>query len=336
MIWEKVKITTDDGNIADAQAPIIISASRSTDIPAFYADWLIDRIKKGYVTWKNPFNGARLNVAFQNTRLIVFWTKNPHPLLKHLDYLDDQNLNYYFQFTLNDYDIEKLEPHVPPVQSRIDTFIELSERIGKDKVIWRFDPLVLTDNINVENLLKKIQNIGNQLKGHTSKLVFSFADIKIYKKVQVNLQKSRISYTEFNENLMTEFASGLQDLNKSWDYEIATCAEEIELQNYTIEHNKCIDDDLIIKLFSEDKKLMDFLGIKVTPPDIFNSNPIIEKKRNNKDGGQRTLCGCIVSKDIGAYNTCPHLCEYCYANASKEIAINNYKKHISNTNFETI
>lgn len=336
MAWEKIKITTDNGNTADAQAPVIISASRSTDIPAFYADWFIDRMKKGYVTWKNPFNGVPLNVAFQNTRLIVFWSKNPHPLLKHLDYLDDRNLNYYFQFTLNDYDFEKLEPRVPYVQSRIDTFIQLSERIGKDKVIWRFDPLVLTDTISVDSLLEKIQNIGNQLKDYTQKMVFSFADIKTYKKVQGNLHKNGIYYTEFNENLMADFASGLRDLNKNWNFKIATCAEEISLENYAIEHNKCVDDDLIIKLFSKDKKLMDFLGIKVTPPDIFNPDSVIEKKRNNKDSGQRALCGCIISKDIGAYNTCPHSCEYCYANTSKEAAMSNYEKHKSKTNFESI
>src|SRR5690606_21466127 len=125
MNWDKINITKQDGEAVEAQAPIIISASRSTDIPAFYSDWFIQRIKEGYVKWKNPFNGVPLYVSFNKARLIVFWSKNPKPMLKHLDYLDDRIKNYYFQYTLNDYDIEKLEPNVPNVQSRIETFIKL-------------------------------------------------------------------------------------------------------------------------------------------------------------------------------------------------------------------
>jgi len=336
MNWDKINITKQDGEVVEAQAPIIISASRSTDIPAFYSDWFIQRIQAGYVKWKNPFNGVPLYVSFNKARLIIFWSKNPKPMLKHLDYLDERIRNYYFQYTLNDYDIEKLEPNVPNVQSRIETFTELSERIGKGKVIWRFDPLILTEKMGVNELLKKVENIGNQLKNHTEKMVFSFADIKLYKKVQNNLRKNAINYQEFNEGRMNEFAAGLQQLNKTWRFEIGTCAEKIPLEKYGIIHNKCVDDDLMIKLFPHDKILMDFLGVKITPPDIFNPKGGIEKKKNNKDKGQREFCGCIFSKDIGEYNTCPHLCEYCYANASKEIALANWKQHKQNPNNEMI
>jgi DNA repair photolyase len=336
MNWNKVQIRKSNGETVGAQAPVIVSASRSTDIPAFYSDWLINRIKEGYVKWKNPFNGVPLYVSFEKARLFIFWSKNHKPLLKHLDFLDEKGYNYYFQFTLNDYDAEKLEPNVPNVQSRIETFIKLSERVGKEKVIWRFDPLILTDKIEIEELLKKTENIGDQLKDYTEKLVFSFADIKLYNKVQNNLRKHSIPYQEFNERAMSEFAAGLQQLNKSWNFELATCAEKIPLEKYDIVHNKCVDDDLMIKLFPNDKFLMDFLGVKITPPDMFNPNGNIEKKRNNKDGGQRQFCGCIMSKDIGEYNTCPHLCEYCYANASKEIALKNWQLHKQNPNSETI
>lgn len=335
MKWEKVTITTDNGETVEAQAPVIISASRSTDVPAFYADWFINRLKKGYVKWKNPFNNSYLYVSFKNTRLIIFWTKNPKPMLKHLNYLDEIKINYYFQFTLNDYDDENLEPNVPSVEERIETFIKLSERIGKSKVIWRFDPLILTDKIDVQDLLKKTENIGNQLKNYTEKMVFSYADIKNYKKVQTNLKRNNINYQEFNENHMIEFAKGLQQLNKNWNFEIGTCAEKISLEKYGIVHNKCVDDDLIIKLFSSDKKLMDFLGVKIIPGDIFNKERI-EKIKNNKDKGQREYCGCIVSKDIGEYNTCPHLCIYCYANSYDEIVNKNWQKHKQNPNNETI
>lgn len=336
MAWNKIQLNKENGEIVEAQAPTIISVSRSTDIPAFYADWFIDRLKEGYVKWKNPFNGVPLYVDFRDVRLFVFWSKNPNPMVKHLDFLDEKGYNYYFQFTLNDYDLEKLEPHVPNVNARIEIFQKLSNRIGKDKVIWRFDPLVLTDKIGVDDLLRKVESIGDQLKNYTEKLVFSFADIKIYKKVQNNLRNNSIVYQEFNELTMTEFAEGLQFLNKKWNFNLATCAEQIPLEKYGIIHNKCVDDDLIIKLFSHDKSLMDFLGVKITPPDIFNRNGIIEKKRKNKDNGQREFCGCIISKDIGEYNTCPHLCEYCYANTSKDIALSNWKEHKQNPNKNTI
>jgi len=336
MNWNKTRIQIEEGKLVEAQAPVIISASRSTDIPAFYSEWFFNRLKKGYVKWKNPFNGKPLYVSFQNTRLIVFWSKNHKPILKHLDYLNEHNINYYFQFTLNDYDYEKFEPRVPNIQARIETFIELSEKVGKENVIWRFDPLILTDKIGVDELLSKVENIGNQLKSYTDKLVFSFADINIYKKVQNNLRHNSIPYHEFNEKTMNEFAAGLQRLNENWHFELATCAEQISLEKYGIAHNKCIDDDLMIKLFSRDKVLMDFLGVKIKQPDIFNPNSVIEKKRSNKDSGQRQFCGCIVSKDIGEYNTCPHLCEYCYANANRNIALTNWNLHKQNPNNETI
>lgn len=335
MNWEKTEIILDDGTKATAQAPVIISASRSTDIPAFYSDWLFDRWEKGYVKWKNPFNGVPLYVSFEKARFIVFWTKDPKPILKHLDFFDERNINYYFQYTLNDYDSEKLEPNVPSVNQRIETFIELSEKIGKEKIIWRNDPLILTDKIGVDELLRKAENIGNQLKNHTNKLVFSFADIKLYKKVQNNLRKNSINYHEFNERLMNEFAEGLQQLNKTWNFEIGSCAEKIELSNYGIQHNKCIDDELIARLvYNKDENLLKFLGYVAYKT---QSGEIkIKNTKNNKDKGQREFCGCIISKDIGEYNTCPHLCEYCYANASKEIALKNWELHKKNINNEMI
>jgi DNA repair photolyase len=325
-----------DGESVNAQTPVIISASRATDIPAFYSDWFVDRLKQGYVKWKNPFNGVPLYVSFEKTRLIVFWSKNPKPLIKHLDYLSEININFYIQYTLNDYDKEGIEKGVPSVASRIETFQQLSNRIGKEKVIWRFDPLILTDKIGVDELLGKVENIGNQLYGFTDKFVFSFADISQYKKVKSNLEKSSQNYREFDKFQMNYFAEELQKLNKTWNYEIGTCAESIELEKYGIIHNKCIDDDLMIKLFPNDKKLMDFLGVKISPPDMFNLDSSVEKTKNNKDKGQRVFCGCIVSKDIGEYNTCPHLCEYCYANSSKELALINWKKHKDNPYSEMI
>lgn len=336
MSWGKVEILNQEGEKVFAQAPIIVSASRSTDIPTFYADWFIERWKAGYVKWKNPFNGIPLYISFKNTKVVVFWTKNPKPIMKHLDFLDKNVKNYYFQFSLNDYDEEGFEGKVPRLENRIKTFKELSNRIGKDKVVWRFDPLLLTNNIDVKELLKRLEKIGNELYQYTNKLVFSFADISIYKKVENNLKRENVSYIEFTLDTMTEFADGLKKLNSRWNIELATCAEKFDLNKYGINHNKCIDDDLMIKLFNQDEELMKFLGVEFTVSTLFDENGGIKKTKKIKDKGQREACGCIMSKDIGEYNTCPHECVYCYANTSKELAIKNYKSHIANPFAETI
>lgn len=336
MDWAKEKIVIDNKEEVIAQAPIIISASRSTDIPTFYSDWFVNRWEAGYIKWTNPFNGKPLYVSFKNTRLVVFWSKNPKPMFKYLDYFDQKIPNYYFQFTLNDYDEEKFEAKVPSVSARIQTFKELSNRLGKNRVVWRYDPLILTDKIDVNELLKRVKNIGDQIKDFTSKLVFSFADISIYRKVQNNLDKENVNYIEFTQDTMEAFANGIAEINKEWGLQLGTCSEKIDLEQYGIVHNKCIDDDLMIDIFSHDKKLMDFLGVEIQEASLFENEKKAVKKKNLKDKGQREDCGCIMSKDIGQYNTCPHECNYCYANTSKEIAKKNYKIHLENPNSESI
>lgn len=335
----KRQIIRESGEIVDAQSPVIVSASRSTDIPAFYADWFLHRLKVGYSAWINPFNGVKSYVSYDKTRLIVFWSKNPKPLLKEngvLDFLSQKGINCYIQYTLNDYVTEKLERGVPILQDRIDTFKRLVDRLGFGKVIWRFDPMILTDQISTDDLIAKAQYIGDQLKGYTEKMVFSYADIRSYRKVQSNLEKNAINYKEFDEEDMHYVAKNLSNLNSNWGYTLATCGEKIDLEQYGIEHNKCIDDDLMIKYFSEDERLMDFLGVEVVRGDLFNPLPTIIKHKKNKDKGQRAFCGCIISKDIGEYNTCPHMCEYCYANTSKETALVNWRRHKDNPDTETI
>ncbi|KIM13134.1 MAG: hypothetical protein KU38_00205 [Sulfurovum sp. FS08-3] len=335
MQWKKETIIIDSGEEVEAQAPIIISASRSTDIPTFYSDWFVSRWKAGYIKWINPFNNVPLYVSFKNTQVVVFWTKNPKPMMKHLDFLDKNIPHYYFQFSLNDYDNEGFEAKVPSVESRIKIFKELSQRLGKKRVVWRYDPLILTDTIDIDELLRRIKKIGDELKECTTKLVFSFVDIGIYRKVESNLKKENVNYIEWTPQLMDEFARGIYEINKDWGLELGTCSEKIDLEQYKITHNKCIDDDLMIDLFSDDKVLMDFLGVEIEQADLFSDGKIVKKKKL-KDKGQREDCGCIMSKDIGAYNTCPHECNYCYANASKEVAKKNYQLHLESPNGETI
>ena len=167
--WHKNKIQRENGEWVDAQFPVIVSASRSTDIPAFYSDWFFHRLKVGYSAWTNPFNGVKSYVAYGDTRFIVFWSKNPEPLLKHLDYLQERSIGCYIQYTLNDYVAEGLERGVPPLEKRIDTFWQLVEKLGKGRVVWRFDPLILTDKISIDDLLCKVENIGNKLVGYTER-----------------------------------------------------------------------------------------------------------------------------------------------------------------------
>lgn len=349
--WAKVERKTDDGNVVLMQAPLIISASRSTDIPAFYADWFFHRLEKGYSSWTNPFNGVRLYVSYENTRFIVFWSKNPRPLLPYLHVLKERNIKCYIQYSVNDYEQEGLEK-VPPLASRIETFQLLVEQLGKEAVVWRFDPLILTDKISVDDLLRKVQNIGDQLKDYTEKLVFSFADISIYKKVKHNLKVSGIQYQEWEKDQMVEFAEKLSAMNleRGWNFQLATCGEEIDITKYNITRNRCIDGDLIARLAWDDKELMDFMKIKikdVPPPSLFGKPELPRGaillphnhyfiSTHKKDSGQRPFCECMASKDIGEYNTCPHLCEYCYANTTKQLALQNWKRHQENKLSDTI
>ena len=350
--WTKQKLPRENGELVDMQVPVLVSASRSTDIPAFYADWFFYRLDKaGYSAWTNPFNGVKSYVSYKDTRFIVFWSKNPKPLLRYLPVLKQRGIGCYIQYSLNDYEEEGLEKNVPPLKQRIETFKQLTNALGKGHVIWRFDPLVLTDNINIDKLLDKVENIGNQLLGYTEKLVFSFADILSYRKVQANLQKANINYIDWQENQMRESARRLSVLNQKWGYELATCGEKIDLTEFGVKKNHCVDDELIIKLAYDDKKLMDYLKVKFYPmpqkslfgdseplPDsaIIFPNGMYALHGDNKDKGQRAFCGCIKSKDIGEYNTCVHGCEYCYANASKQAAVMNYKCHKENPWSETI
>lgn len=344
--WDKEILPRENGELVQMQVPEIVSASRSTDIPAFYADWFFHRLKVGYSAWTNPFNGVKSYVSYQNTRFIVFWSKNPQPLLNHLDDLKERNIGCYIQYTLNDYERDRLEQGVPPIGQRIDTFKRLVDKLGIGHVIWRFDPLIMTDDIGIDTLLSKIESIGDQLQGYTEKLVFSYADILGYRKVRANLEKIRIPYHEWTEPQMLEFAGRLAEMNKKWGYTLATCGEKVDLQQFGIERNHCIDYDLIVRLAHDDERLMDFIGamIKKRGYDLFGEpEPLPASaillpgdRYAMKDSGQRDACGCLRSKDIGEYNTCPHRCEYCYANTSKDEALSNWKRHIVNKESETI
>ena len=320
--WEKIAVETPEGR-AEAIAPVILSVSRATDVPAFYADWFMNRLKAGYFKWVNPFNTHQVQyVSTSKARVIVFWSKNPKPMLEHLDELDGMGIHYYFQFTLNDYDAEGYEPKVPRVARRMETFHALAERIGPERVIWRMDPLLLTDRVGIPELLAKADAIAGGLRGATRKLVFSYADITAYGAVQRNLQQSGIRAREFTTDEMNEVAAGLVEIARvNGITEVATCSEKLDQEALGVKHNRCVDDELMIRLWKDDRALMDFLGYEGEALFGASERPYL------KDKGQRKECGCIVSKDIGRYGTCPHLCVYCYANHSEKMVRNNFAAH---------
>lgn len=334
--WPKTTIKRDNGKKVNAKAPIIISASRATDIPAFYSKWFFNRINKGYLKWTNPFNGKPQYISFQNTRVIVFWSKNPQPVIPYLPTLDEKGIHYYFLFTLNNYEPENLEPNVPQLKTRLNTFIKLSRIIGREKVIWRYDPLILTPNMDIDQLLTRIKHIGDTIHPFTEKLVISFVQIDRYRKVRSKLlnesklfNKEKLLDSEFSQCQKLEFAEKLHRLNNKWGLQLAICAGDINLSPYGILPNKCIDNNLLKRLFSQDKRLMCFLQTGQYPP--ADQKPLFEeysgKTSSLKDKGQRPACRCIYSKDIGMYNTCPHICLYCYANTSAQKVNYNISRH---------
>ncbi|EJO5346697.1 DUF1848 domain-containing protein [Clostridium botulinum] len=277
---------------------MILSVSRRTDIPAFYSEWFFNRVKEGFVLVRNPFNTkqiSRINLSPKVIDCIVFWTKNPKKMIKRLEEIKEYN--YYFQFTLNSYD-KTLEKNLPKKKYLINTFIELSQKIGKDKVIWRYDPIILTDKFTKEYHYKWFEYFAKTLSPYTNKCIISFLDL--YKKTEHNLKK--INVLPLNKDDMIGLADKFSKIASKYNLIIETCSEEIELSKVNINHGKCIDDTLI-------------------------SHIIGEKLYIDKDPNQRKICGCVKSIDIGAYNTCNHDCLYCYANFNREMVEKNRLKH---------
>lgn len=278
-----------------------MSASRRTDIPAYYSEWFFNRLKEGYLYAQNPINRkqiSKVSLSKDVVDCIIFWTKNPAPMLDKLDLLD--GYNYYFQFTLNSYD-KKIEVNVPDKNELVKTFKALSDKIGVDKVIWRYDPLFCTHDFDYEYHKKYFQMLAEKLSGYTKRCVISFYDD--YRNCGKNLRN--IGYYEFKPKEMAYIAKEFVEIAKKYGISIETCAEDIDLDSIGIKHGKCIDDELIEKISGRQ--------IAVA-----------------KDSNQRLLCGCVSSIDIGAYDSCPHNCLYCYANVNKNKVIKNYKLHNPN------
>ena len=222
---------------------------------------------------------------------------------------------FYFQYTLNAYEAEGLEPGLPSLCRRLETFKRLADTIGPQRVIWRCDPLIVGGGLSTDTLLERIDRLGRELSPYTEKLVFSFVDM--YRKTAAALQRLDPAYRAPTADEMRELARGIATLNAGWPHrlELATCAEGIDLSALGIHKNKCIDDVLIRRLCPQDT----LVQAELAPRRQLSLLPGMETAASaSKDTGQRTACGCIPSKDIGAYDSCPHFCVYCYANRSEQ------------------
>lgn len=292
--------------------PRVISASRVTDIPAFHARWFMERLRAGHCVRVNPRNRAQRQViSFARCEVIVFWSKNPAPLFPWLEEIRERGFEYYVQFTLNDYEKEKLEPGLPPLEARLETFLRLSERIGPERVIWRWDPLLLGGGLEVPELLERAGRLGDVLHGATRKLVFSFVDM--YGKTRRALYRHDPGLRAPAEEEMRALAAGLAARNAARNppLELATCAEAGNFSPRGIIRNACVDPELIRRLRPEPALTGE--GRQPTLPGL------IAPPRSDlaPDPSRRPLCGCAESRDIGAYDTCLHGCVYCYAHNSE-------------------
>ena len=287
---------------------MIISASRRTDIPAFYTPWFMHRVRAGYCTVPNPFNRTQVSTVSlrpEEVDVIVFWTRNPRPLLSALDELDTRGYRYYFQYTLLD-NPRALDPKSPPVEAAIATFQALAERVGPARVIWRYDPIVLSTATDADFHLARYARIAAALRGYTTRSVVSVMDH--YKKAARRLRSLAAQGIELAatpaEQMpgFAELMQGLAAIAAASDMEIQSCAEELDLTGYGIRPGKCIDDVYICRVFGRQLDL-------------------------KKDPSQRAACGCVVSRDIGMYDSCLFGCTYCYATSSFERAAGHHAGH---------
>lgn len=270
---------------------MILSVSRRTDIPAFFSKWFYNRIEDGKVYVRNPMNYhhiSEIDISPSQIDCIVFWTKNPSKeFIDDLYKLDNLKIPYYFQFTITSYN-KQIECNVPEKKEIINKFIELSNKIGKEKVIWRYDPILFNDNYTLDYHKKYFSIMMDHLHSYTNKCIFSFIDV--YPKIQKSLTKNNVYNPDIS--LIIELAKFMNDYAKQYNIHLETCSEKIDFTSIGINKGHCIDNNLINK--------------------ITNNNFIIPKDKN-----QRLECGCVESIDIGTYNTCKHNCIYCYANWNK-------------------
>jgi hypothetical protein len=288
---------------------MIISASRRTDIPAFYAAWLIKRIRQGECQVVNPYRRdqiKRVSLLPGDVDEIVFWTRHALPLLPFLDELDQRGFRYYFQYTLTDYP-RALELKAPSLAAALGSFQALAKKIGKERVIWRYDPIYLSQATTIDFHRRNFQTLARTLRGYSQRCVVSLFDD--YAKARSRLSRNPeftplVETSDEFRTILDILMPELVEIAADNQFEMVSCAEKVDMLPYGITPGKCVDDNLIRQVF----------GLS------------LEYK---KDPGQRLACRCLPSQDIGRYDTCPFGCQYCYANRSFEQAARYFKSHNS-------
>lgn len=278
---------------------MILSASRRTDIPNYYSEWFLNRLREGFLYVRNPMNAhqiSRIDLSPDVVDCIVFWTKNPENMLGKLEYLRDYTC--CFQFTLTGYGRD-IEPGLPDKRGRlIPAFQRLSEELGKERVIWRYDPIFINKKYTEEYHLRAFEEMAGSLAACTERVVISFVDM--YAKMRRNTAGLEIAPVP--EDAMFRLAGKLAEIASANHLEIEACAEHVDLRKVGIRHGSCIDKNLIERL----------LGCRLT---------------GGKDRNQRPECGCLESVEVGTYHTCFNGCKYCYANFSDEKVRESIKRY---------
>jgi hypothetical protein len=291
---------------------MIISASRRTDIPAYYAQWFINRIRAGHCTVPNPFNRKQVsNISLrpEDVDIIAFWTRNPQPLIPYLKELDQLGYLYYFQYTVMN-NPRLIDTMTPSLSSSLKIFKNLSDLIGSDRVIWRYDPVIISNITDIEFHADTYKHIAETLRNYTQRSVFSLLDLypKLKKRLKA-LKDNSVEIVDLNKEFDERYDDlmytlvGIAELCRM---KIVSCAEDPDLTKYNIQPGKCIDGNYIKRVF----------GVDVS---------------HKKDQFQREACGYVVSRDIGVYDTCLSGCQYCYATTSFEKAKALYENHNPNS-----
>ena len=275
---------------------MIINTGMRTDIPAFYSEWFMNRIREGFVLVRNPYCPERITRYELNTDVVdclAFCTKDPAPMLKYLDEL--KAYHQYWFVTITPYGKE-IEPNVPPKEEVMQSFIALSRSVGIDCVGWRYDPIFIDRIYTPERHINDFEQMCKTLSGHTKVCVISFIDL--YEKVKRNFPQARTVTQQERIALGRAFA----DIGRRYGITIKACAEGKDLAPYGVDCGGCMTRQTFEK--------------------AIGSNIIVPKKRS-----QRAECACVLGTDIGAYDTCGHLCRYCYANYDHENVRRNMRLH---------
>ena len=285
----------------------VISASRRTDIPAFYSEWFMNRIRAGYVRWMNPFSKAVYRVSLQpeDVSAIVFWSKNYLPLLPRLDDLDAGGYRMLFHFTITGLP-RVFEPRVPDTAGLVECARILSGRYGAESVLWRYDPVLISSITSAQYHLGRFKELCARLEGVVKRCYFSFVVFhgKVLRNTGMLCSETDIACYDLPRDDRLEIANALADTASDHGIEMLSCCGDY-LVGGRIKKAHCVDAELLQRLFPDPLRRIGFLAERPT----------------------RKECGCAECTDIGAYDTCAHGCVYCYANTSREAALQSYKRH---------